>query len=72
MAASHANSAPDQVMEENKSRFFVTGTGNPNQSVVIGNASLVLVGILVAALVAALIAAAFMGTGRELPGLKTP
>lgn len=71
VAASQANSPPQQEVEGNEGRFFITGTGNPNQSVVVGNASLVLVGLIVAGLVAVLVAAAFVGNRRELPGLKT-
>ncbi|XP_063863936.1 uncharacterized protein LOC135102603 [Scylla paramamosain] len=72
LAASEANSPALQEATSNEGRFFITGTGNPNQSVVVGNASLVLLGLLVAVIVAALIGAAFSGRGRELIGLKTP
>ncbi|MPC80534.1 hypothetical protein E2C01_075114 [Portunus trituberculatus] len=57
---------------KNEGRFFITGTGNPNQSVVVGNGSFVLLGLLIAVMVAALVGAAFTDRGKELIGLKTP
>lgn len=70
VAASRATSLPQEV-EGEQGRFFITGTGNPNQSVVIGNANMVLFGLVAGAFVIALIAAAFTDSGRNSFGYKS-
>lgn len=71
VVASRADSPPHQEMKGEEGRFFITGTGNPNQSVVIGNANMVLFGLVVGAFVIALIAAAFTDRGKSTLGYKS-
>lgn len=69
VAASHADSHANQVAEDS-GRLFITGTGNPNQSVVIGNGSMVLFGLVTLAFVIALVAAAFSDRGTNFLSSK--
>lgn len=71
MAASHADSPSHQEVEGDEGRFFLSGTGNPNQSLVIGNANMVLFGLVTGAFVIAVIAAAFAGRGVSPLGYKS-
>lgn len=70
-AVSGADSPHHQQAEGNEGRFFLTGTGNPNQSLVVGNANMVLFGLVAGAFVIALVAAAFTGRGSGSLGYKS-
>lgn len=70
-AVSGADSHPHQQAEGDEGRFFITGTGNPNQSLVVGNSNLVLFGLVAGAFVIALVAAAFTGRGSGSLGYKS-
>lgn len=71
LAVSGADSPTQQQAEEDDGRFFITGTGNPNQSLVVGNANMVLFGLVAGAFVIALIAAAFSSRGYSPLGYKS-
>ncbi|XP_071515145.1 uncharacterized protein [Panulirus ornatus] len=61
-----------EAEEEEAPRLYVTASTNPNQSVVVANSGMVLLGLLLLCCLAFLIPAAFQGRGRDTPGYVAP